>query len=130
MPLRAMVALALLESGQPERAHSLLGERAPDDIVDYCSTAGRAMRLLVLTETGTEQEIREALVPLEDHLGVPVSYGTIDHLGVVDHFVAAAYAALGDEHARDVAAAAVAGNRRLGVLPWLRRSEALLARLS
>lgn len=127
---RALVAHALLEAGQPERAHALLGERVPDDIVNYCSTAGRCLRLLVLAETGTPEQIREALAPVEDHLGAPVSYGTIDHLGVVDHFVAAAYAALGDDRAVAVARSAVEHNRRLGVIPWLRRSEALLSRLS
>lgn len=130
MPVRAMVAHALLESGEPASAKALLGEPAPDDVVDYCSTAGRCLRLLVLCETGTAAEIRAALAPVEGHLGAPVSYGTIDHLGVVDHFVAAAYAALGDERAAEVARGAVDANRRLGVAPWLRRSEELLARLS
>lgn len=130
MPVRAMVAHALLESGEPAAARALLGEPASDTVVDYCSTAGRCLRLLVLCETGTKAEIRAALVPVEGHLGAPVSYGTIDHLGVVDHFVAAAYAALGDERAPEVARGAVEANRRLGVAPWLRRSEDLLARLS
>ena len=130
MPLRALVAHALLEAGRRDSAKALLGARVPDDLVDDGSTAGRGLRLLVLTETGTEPEVREALAPLEDHLGSPVSYGTVDHLGVVDHFVAAAYAALGDDRAVEVSRSAVEHNRRLGIIPWLRRSEALLSRLS
>ena len=129
MPVRALVAHALLEAGRPEEARELLGERVDDDIVDYCSTAGRALRLLVLCATAGADEIREALAPLEGHLGVPVSYGTIDHLGVVDHFVAAGWAALGDPRAVEVARSAVELNARLGCLPWLRRSERLLAEL-
>lgn len=129
MPVRAVVAHALLEAGQPEAAAALLGPPAPDDLRDYCSSAGRALRLLVLCETGTPDEIRAGLAPLEPYVGEPVSYGSIDHLGVVDHFVAAAYAALGDSRALDVARSAVELNRELGCAPWLRRSEALLQRL-
>jgi DNA-binding SARP family transcriptional activator len=129
MPLRALVAHALLESGDAQRAASLLGEPASLEVVDYCSTAGRCLRLLVLCSVGTPEEIREALLPLEGHLSAPVSYGTIDHLGSVDHFVAAAYAALADPRAVDVARSAVAANRRLTCMPWLRRSETLLASL-
>jgi tetratricopeptide (TPR) repeat protein len=131
MPVRALVAHAVLESGHPEDAHALLGEPAPDEVVDYSANAGRCLRLLVLSATGTPEEVRAALAPLEGHLGAPVSYGSIDHLGVVDHFVAAGYAALGDRdtalgHARE----AVVLNERLGCRPWQRRSEALLARLT
>jgi hypothetical protein len=130
MPVRALVGHALLEAGEPDRAYALLGDWVSDDIVDYCSTAGRCLRLLVLSETGTEEEIRRALAPVEDHLGTPVVYGTVDHLGSVDHFVAAAYAALGDPRAEAVARGAVARNAELGTLPWLARSEALLARIT
>jgi DNA-binding SARP family transcriptional activator len=130
MPMRALVGHALLESGEPERAHELLGDWVRDDITDYCSTAGRCLRLLVLSETGSEADIRRALAPVEDHLGAPVAYGTVDHLGSVDHFVAAAYRALGDPRAEQVARSAVARAAELGTLPWLRRSEALLARIT
>lgn len=129
MPLRALVAHALLEGGDPDRARALLGPPAPDDVVDYCSTAGRCLRLLVLSSVGTPDEVRSALAPLEGHLGETVSYGTIDHLGCVDHFVAAGYAALGDPRAAEVAAAAVALGERIGCRPWLRRSQELLASL-
>ena len=131
MPVRALVAHALLESGRPDDAHALLGEPAPDEVVDYSANAGRCLRLLVLSETGTAEEVRTALAPLDDHLGAPVSYGSIDHLGVVDHFVAAGHAALGDR-ARAIAHAQEAAvlNERLQCLPWKRRSEVLLARLT
>ncbi len=125
--LRALVAHAVLESGDAERARALLGDPLPAGAVDYSSTAGRCLRLLVLCGTGSAEEIREVLEPVEDHLGAPVSYGTIDHLGVVDHFVAAAYAALGDPRAAEVARSAVERNRALTCLPWMRRSETLLA---
>jgi DNA-binding SARP family transcriptional activator len=131
MPVRAVVAHALLESGSPDEAYALLGETVPDDVIDYAMNAGRCLRLLVLSETGTPEEVREALAPLEGHLGAPVSYGSIDHLGVVDHFVAAGLAALGDHRgALTHARAAVELNEQLQCLPWKRRAEALVARLS
>ncbi|WP_425308054.1 hypothetical protein AADG42_04640 [Ammonicoccus fulvus] len=54
----------------------------------------------------------------------------IDHCGVVDHFLAAGYAAIGDPRALEFARSAVQGNEALGCLPWVRRSAALVAALS
>ena len=59
-----------------------------------------------------------------------VTYGTVDHLGVVDHFLACGYAAVGDPRALEHAERAVVLNERLQCAPWRRRSEALVARLS
>ena len=54
----------------------------------------------------------------------------MDHLGCADHFIAYGYAALGDPRALEYAERAVVLNERLECLPWKRRSEALVARLS
>jgi tetratricopeptide (TPR) repeat protein len=127
--LRAVVAHALLEAGDGAAAYELLGPAAPGEAVDYSTPAGRCLRLLVLAETGSPDEVREALALVEPHLGRVASYGSIDHCGVVDHFVASAYAALGDARARETAERALDLNRELGCLPWVRRSEQLLRRL-
>ena len=115
---RALVAHALLEAGQPERAHALLGERVPDDsrrLLLHGRSVPAAAGPRRDGHTGADPGRRS--LRSRSHLGAPVSYGTIDHLGVVDHFVAAAYAALGDDRAVAVARSAVEHNRRLGVAP-------------
>ena len=54
----------------------------------------------------------------------------VDHLGTVDLFLATGYAALGDPRALEHAREAVVLNGRLECLPWRRRAETLVARLS
>jgi DNA-binding SARP family transcriptional activator len=129
--LRAMVAHALLESGDPEAAYALLGEPAPPGASEYSVLAGHCLRVLVLAEAGPRDELRAALERIKPYAGQAVNYGTVDHLGSVDHFLACGYAALDErpralEHARE----AVVLSERLQCLPWKRRSEALLARLA
>ena len=126
--LRAMVAHAVLESGDPDTAYSLLGEPAPPGASEYSVLAGHCLRVLVLAEAGSAEEIRAALERITEYAGQVVTYGTVDHLGVVDHFLACGYAALGDPRAREHAERAVVLNERLQCLPWKRRAEALLAR--
>ncbi len=67
---------------------------------------------------------------ITSYAGQSVTYGTVDHLGSVDHFLACGYAALGDPRARSHAEQAVVLNEKLQCLPWKRRAEALLARLA
>ena len=128
--LRTMVAHAVLESGDPDTAYSLLGEPSPPGASEYSVLAGHCLRVLVLAETGSPEEIRAALDRITEYAGQVVTYGTVDHLGVVDHFLACGYAALGDPRAREHAERAVVLNEKLQCLPWQRRAEALLARLS
>jgi hypothetical protein len=128
--LRAMVAHAVLEAGDPETARGLLGEPSPPGASEYSVLAGHCLRVLVLAETGTPEEVREALEAITAYAGQAVTYGTVDHLGAVDHFLASGYAALGDPRAREHAETAVVLNERLQCLPWKRRAEALLATLS
>ncbi len=130
--LRAMVAHAVLESGDPDTAYSLLGDPAPPGAMEYSVLAGHCLRVLVLAEAGSAEEIREALEQITAYAGQAVTYGTVDHLGCVDHFLATGYAALGPEHherALEHARRAVVLNERLECLPWKRRAEALVARL-
>ncbi len=128
--LRALVAHALLETREPERARAVLGLPAPPGATEYSVLAGHCLRVAVLAETGTGGEVREALDRITPYAGNVVTYGSVDHLGVVDHFLALGYAALGDARALEHAHSALEGNTRIQCAPWRRRSEALIARLS
>ena len=128
--VRATVAWAVLQDGDPEAAYALLGDPFPPHAADYSVTGSRCLRVAVLAETGPEDELRAAVEQLRRHEGLVSNYGSIDHLGAVDHFLALGEHALGD----DAAALAHARSgvellRRLDNRPWLRRAEALLADL-
>ncbi len=128
--LRALVAYALLEAGESELARELLGPPAPRGATEYSVLAGHCLTVAVLAETGSASEIETALARITPHAGSVVTYGSVDHLGVVDHFIAVAYAALDDARAVEYARSAVEGNARIQCAPWKRRAEALAARLS
>ena len=132
--LRTMVAHAVLEAGDRQTAYDLLGEPAPPGASEYSVLAGHCLRVLVLAEAGTPEEVAVALERITAYAGQAVTYGTVDHLGCVDHFLACGYAAIDgpDDHQRalDHAREAVVLNEKLQCLPWRRRAEALLARLS
>jgi hypothetical protein len=128
--LRAMVAHAVLESGDPAAAYELLGEAAPPGASEYSVLAGHCLRVLVLARTGSPAEVTEALARIEPYAGQACNYGSIDHLGAVDHFLACGYAALGDPRAVEHAERAVVLSGQLQCAPWRRRSEALLAELT
>ena len=128
--VRAIVAHAVLEAGDPERAHELLGAPAPPLASDYSTLAGQCLRVLVLAESGHLDELRETLRQIEPFAGQTVSYGTVDHFGVVDHFLAHAYAALDDPRALEYAERAVELNAQAQCAPWVRRAEALRSMLS
>ena len=125
-----MVAHAVLEAGDPDTAYDLLGEPSPPGASEYSVLAGHCLRVLVLAETGTAEEIRAALERITAYAGQAVTYGTVDHLGSVDLFLATGYAALGDPRAREHAERAVVLNERLQCRPWQHRAETLLAQLS
>jgi hypothetical protein len=128
--LRSIVAHGVLEAGDPAGAYELLGDAAPPGASDYSVLAGHCLRVLVLAESGTPAEIRAAVERIEEYAGQSCCYGSVDHLGCVDHFLASGYAALGDPRALEYAERAVVLNERVQCLPWKRRSEALVAHLS
>ncbi len=128
--LRSIVAHAALEAGDPDTARGLLGEPAPPTASDYSVFPGHCLRVIVLAETGSPEEVRTAVERIEPHAGEACTYGSVDHLGGADHFLAYGYAALGDPRALEYAERAVVLNERLQCAPWRRRSEALVARLS
>ncbi len=128
--LRSIVAHAVLEAGDPDTARELLGEPAPATASDYSVFPGHCLRVIVLAETGSPEEVRAAVERIEPYAGEACTYGSVDHLGGADHFLAYGYAALGDPRALEYAERAVVLNERLQCAPWRRRSEALVARLS
>jgi len=128
--LRAMVAHAVLEAGDPATAYVMLGEPAPPGASEYSVLAGHCLRVLVLAGTGSSEEVTEALARIEPYAGQACNYGSIDHLGAVDHFLATGYAALADPRALEYAERAVVLSEQLQCPPWKRRSEELVARLS
>ncbi len=128
--VRAIVAHAVLEAGDPERAYELLGAPEPPLASDYTTLSGQCLRVAVLAEGGHLDQLGAALRRIEPYAGKVVSYGTVDHCGVVDHFLACGYAALGEPAALEHAERAVVLTAQAQCAPWLRRSEALHSRLS
>ncbi len=128
--MRAIVAVALLESGEPEAAHDMLGPQPPVGASDYALQAALCLRVLVLSETGPTDELADAVARLEPYAGSVAIYGTVDHLGAVDYFLALGHHALGDPRALDEAASAVELTAAIGVRPWHRKALALLESLA
>ncbi len=128
--VRATVAHAVLLDGDPATAYSLLGDPMPPHAADYSVIGSRCLRVAVLAVTGPEEELRTELDRLRPHEGLVSNYGSIDHLGAVDHFLALGEHALGDDEAALAhARSAVEMLRDLDNKPWLRRAEALLEEL-
>ena len=86
--------------------------------------------MLVLASTGPQDELAEAVARLEPYAGDVASYGTVDHLGATDYFLAVGHHALADPRAPAEAAAAVELTAATGVRPWHRKAVALLESLS
>ena len=127
---RATVAWAVLEDGDPAAAYEILGPAYLPHVADYAALAGRAYRVGVLAATGPRDELAEAMEQLRPYAGEVATYGSVDHLGAVDHFLALGEHALGErDQALAYARSAVELLRRLDNRPWLRRAEALLAEL-
>jgi DNA-binding SARP family transcriptional activator len=129
-PTQAVVAWGLVESGQPGRVVGLVDQLVPPVVEDYAALAGACLQLGVLAALGDRPRaavLAEQLLPNADDV---VTYGGLDHLGVVDHFLALGLRSLGrHDEALGRARRAVDRNRELDVLPWLRRSEELVATL-
>ena len=77
--LRAMIAHGVLEAGDPGSAYDLLGDPAPPGASEYSVLAGHCLRVLVLAETGTPEEVEVALERITGFAGRSVAYGTVDH---------------------------------------------------
>ena len=128
---RALVAYAMVEASDIAGAVGLLGAAAPGEAPDYASLAADCLRTAVFAAAGLIDEVRGALDRIATWAGEVVIYGSVDHLGAVDFFIAAGLAALGDRtNALTHARAALACCERVGNRPWGRRVAAQVARLS
>jgi hypothetical protein len=127
---RALVAWSLVESGELDAAAEAVGEMPPAYAVDYSIEASWCLRLLVAAALDRRDDVAELLRRIDRYTTPLAVYGSVLHLGALDHFRAVAHRALGDpERALALARSAVETNRRCDIRPWLRRSEALVAEL-
>ena len=96
--VRAVTSVALLESGDAEGARELLGPPPSSGASDYgCSPHVLAHR--GTEATGPPDDLAAAVSALEPYTGTVACYGTVDHLGAVDYFLALGHHALGDPRA-------------------------------
>ena len=128
--MRALGAEELVERGDLDGAVDLLGEPSPPGASDYSTLAERCLRVAVLAAAGQPEGIEAAMAGIEEYRGDVVTYGAVELLGAVDHFLALGAAALGDRpRAERHCAAALDLLTRLGSRRWLRRAEALATEL-
>lgn len=128
--IRAVTAVALLESGDVSAAREVLGPPPSAGASDYGVLPALCLRVQVLAATGPADELASAVAALEPYAGTVATYGTVDHLGATDYFLALGHQALGNPRAADEAAAAVELTDALGVRPWHRKALALRDALS
>jgi DNA-binding SARP family transcriptional activator len=130
LPTRAAVAWGLVTSGQPERVGDLIADLVPPHVEDYAALAGACLQLGVLAALEDSDRVRVMVDQLLSNADAVVTYGALDHLGVVDHFLALGLRSLGQHddalvHARR----AVERLTELDVRPALHRATVLLAQL-
>ncbi len=130
LPTRAVVAWGLVESGEPDRVDDLVEELIPADVEDYAALAGNCLQLGVLAALGDVDRVQVLVDRLMPNAEDVVVYGSLDHLGVVDEFLALGLTCLGrHEDALTHARRTVARLSTLGIQPALRRGTRLLMRL-
>ena len=128
---RSMVAWALASAGERERAFELLGEPIAPHAVGYSAIASLCYRLAALVEIGEHHELPDLVARIDQWSTPFATYGSVDHLGSLDHFRALGRAALGQRgEALVLARAALAANTAAGIRPWARRSAELVAGLT
>lgn len=130
LPTRAAVAWGLVTSGQPERVGDLVEELVPEHVEDYAALAGACLQLGVLAALEDRDRVQILVDRLLPNAEDVLTYGALDHVGVVDHFLALGLRCLGrrDDALRH-AERAVARLSVLGIQPALRRSSRLLSSL-
>ena len=95
---RSEVAYGLLESGDLETAVRLLGHEPATDAPDFAALASDCLQT-VATRRRKPPQTRGCLARIQPWSGDVVIWGSADHLGAVDFFVAHAVLALGDRDA-------------------------------
>ena len=121
---RKEVAYGLLESGDLETAVRLLGHEPATDAPHFAALASDCLQTVVYAAAQLLPQTRGCLTRIQPWSGDVVIWGSADHLGAVDFFVAQAVLALGYRYvARAYAAAAVDLCVRVGNRPWERRAR-------
>ncbi len=125
---RALVGFALVEAGDVEGGVALLGPDRDEHQNDYAALASDCLRTAVYAAAGRIDQTRKVLNRIRERSGDVVTFGSIDHLGAVDYFIASGLSAFGDmDGARAAARAAVELCDRIDNRPWGRRARSLLA---
>ena len=127
--VRAMVAYAAARAATRKRRTHCSATRSPRTPPTTRVIGGRCLRVAVLAETGHEERAARGAGPARAHAARLVNYGSIDHLGAVDHFLALGEPPSATRAALAHARSGVELRERLDNEPWLRRAEALLAEL-
>ncbi len=114
---RALIAYAMVEAGEVEGALSIMGPDAAEEARDYGSLASDCLRAGVYAAGGQLPQLGESLRRIRPWSGDVVTYGTVDHLGAVDFFIALGLVALDDHdgartHALAAARAVRPGRQR------------------
>ena len=126
--MRAVVGFEAMEAGRPDAALDLLGDPPAPGASDYSVLATYCLRVAVLASAGPGDALDADLEFLAAHTGSVVVYGTIEHIGAVDYFLALGETARGNvESARKYLAPARELLQRMDIRPWLRRADALAA---
>ena len=119
-----------MESGDLAAAVRVLGHDFAADAPDFAGLASDCLQTAVYAAGGMLPQVRIGLARIRPSSGDVVLWGSADHLGAVDFFIARALASLGEEEAaRRYAVQAVDLCVRVGNRPWERRSRRLLAEL-
>ena len=128
--LRAIVASALVTTGDVERGLELLGDPVPEGAWDYASTYADCLRVEVMATAGDLARLPGALRRIEPWAHEFASYGSTECVGSVAFFVGVGKEALGDPAGAEAAyGAAAEANQRNGMVPWHARAVEGLRRL-
>ena len=127
---RALVAYALVEAGDATLAIGILGPDGAEDARDFAALASDCLRTGVYAAAGRLGDTRRMLGRITRWSGDAVTWGSVDHLGAVDYFIALGQLALGEiDVARQHLRLAIELCDRVGNQVWARRARSRLSRL-
>ena len=127
---RAEIAYAADRGRRSGRRGPVVGPRARPDAPDFAVLASDCLQAGVYAAAGLLPQAQRCLARIRPWSGDVVLWGSADHLGAVDFFIAAVLKSLGERAAaRRHAAAALDLCARVGNRPWERRARHLLDEL-
>lgn len=128
--MRALVCFEAMEAGRLDAALELIGDPPAPDAADYSVLATHCLRVAVLASGGPGEAFDADLEFLSAHSGSVVTYGTIEHLGAVDYFLALGELMRGNpDRAAGYLDDATELLQRMDIRPWLRRAQTLKSRI-